>query len=98
MILHLKTSTALALTTLLGLPASDQSPELRTDDLPGMSIHRSADQMHRADAVELALAPMTGVQGWYLANEQNVPDTVRMTLSGHYTLTPGRIKLRPRRE
>lgn len=161
MILHLKTSAALALTALLGLPASAQSPEFRTDDLPGMSIHRAADQMHRADVVELTLAPMgqpgsrleykvhmqagdvmlyalvasapvvsefhgesdankavmfyreeaatsenygqlvapmTGVQGWYLANEQDLPLTVRLTLSGHYTLTPGRIELRPRME
>jgi len=39
------------------------------------------------------VAPMTGVQGWYLANRQDVPVSVRLTISGYYTATPGLIPI-----
>ncbi|HSJ78980.1 MAG TPA: hypothetical protein VK913_09640 [Erythrobacter sp.] len=152
-------AVALAATTLVALPASAQSPEFRTDDLPGMTIHSATEVAHRSDTVELTLAPrgqtgsrleykvhmaagdvllyslatsaplvaefhgesdankavmfyreepaateshghlvapMTGVHGWYISNEQDVPVAVRLTLAGHYEMTPGLIELRPR--
>ena len=39
------------------------------------------------------VAPMTGVHGWYLANRGDVPVTIRLTLSGYYTVTPGLIPI-----
>lgn len=38
------------------------------------------------------VAPMTGVHGWYLANEQETPVSIRITLSGYYALEPGLIE------
>lgn len=38
------------------------------------------------------IAPMTGVHGWYLANEQETPVSIRLTLNGYYTLEPGLIE------
>lgn len=38
------------------------------------------------------VAPMTGVHGWYLANEQETAVSVRLTLSGYYELEPGLIE------
>lgn len=38
-------------------------------------------------------APMTGVHGWYLSNEQAVPVTVRLQISGYYKLEPGLIPI-----
>lgn len=132
------------------------SPEFRSDDLPGATIHRAAETAFRTDTIELPLAakgqphsrleykvhmeagaallytlvasspvvsefhgegdsnkavmfyreekategsngqfvaPMKGVHGWYLSNEQPVPVTVRLTISGYYKLEPGLIKI-----
>ncbi|MCL6250693.1 hypothetical protein M3P36_06490 [Altererythrobacter sp. KTW20L] len=50
-------AAALAAATLVAVPAAAQSPEFRTDDLPGATIHRATAQPHRTDTVELTLAP-----------------------------------------
>lgn len=39
------------------------------------------------------VAPMTGVHGWYLANRNDEPVTIRLTISGYYTLEPGLIPI-----
>lgn len=135
---------------------SAASPEFRSDDIPGATIHRASDGTYRTEVIELPLAakgqpnsrleykvhmkagdvllyglsagtpvisefhgegdankavmfyreetaatdshgqfvaPMTGVHGWYLSNEQAVPVTVRLTISGYYQPTPGLIKI-----
>jgi hypothetical protein len=137
-------------------PLAAASPELRSDDLPGSTIHRSVERAFRTDVIELPLAakgqpgsrleykvhmkdgaillyslaagtpvvaefhgesdankavmfyreenaaqqshgqfvaPMTGVHGWYLSNEQPVAVTVRLTISGYYELAPGLIPI-----
>jgi len=38
-------------------------------------------------------APMTGVHGWYFANRNDVPVTIRLTISGYYAVTPGLIPI-----
>ena len=38
------------------------------------------------------VAPMTGAHGWYLANTNDTPITVRLQISGYYTVEPGLIK------
>lgn len=141
---------------MLAQPASAQSPEFRSDDLPGATIHRAAEHMYRSDTIDLTLAPasqpgsrleykvhmkagdallyaiaasgpvvsefhgesdangavmfyreedatnesygqfvapMEGVHGWYLANRQETPVSVRLTISGYYSLTPGLITI-----
>ena len=141
---------------LLAAPLVAASPELRSDDVPGATIHRATELAHRSDVIELQLAakgqpnsrleykvhmqagsallyslaasdpvisefhgesdankavmfyreetaakdshgqfvaPMKGVHGWYLSNEQPVPVTVRLTISGYYELTPGLIPI-----
>src|SRR5690606_18163625 len=62
MFLRLKIATALALAAMAGPQAFAQSPEFRTSDLPGMTIHRSTPEMHRSETIELTLAP-TGQPG-----------------------------------
>ena len=67
----------------------------------GESDANKAVIFYREDAAATAsyghlVAPMTGIQGWYLANTGDVPVAVRLTLSGQYTVTPGVIELRPR--
>jgi hypothetical protein len=151
-----KPALVIAALALAASPIAAASPEFRSDDLPGMTIHRAADQAYRTDIIELELAPagepgsrleykvhmqagdallyalagsepviaefhgesdankavmfyreeastaesfgqfvapMTGVHGWYLANEQAVPVAVRLTISGRYELTPGLITI-----
>lgn len=39
------------------------------------------------------VAPMTGVHGWYFSNENAVPVTVRLRISGHYKIEPGLIRI-----
>lgn len=38
------------------------------------------------------VSPMGGAHGWYLANTHDTPITVRLQLSGYYTVEPGLIK------
>jgi hypothetical protein len=138
------------------VPLGAASPEFRSDDLPGATIHRANERAYRTETIELPLAakgqpgsrleykvhmkagaallytlaasdpvvaefhgeadankavmfyreekaakdshgqfvaPMQGVHGWYLSNEQPVPVTVRLTISGYYELTPGLIPI-----
>ena len=39
------------------------------------------------------VAPMTGMHGWYLANPNDKPVTVRLRLSGYYRTSPGLLKI-----
>lgn len=39
------------------------------------------------------VAPMTGVHGWYFSNENTVPVTIRLQISGHYKVEPGLIQI-----
>ena len=38
------------------------------------------------------VSPMTGAHGWYLANENDTPVTVRLHLAGYYEVEPGLIR------
>lgn len=156
MFVPFKPCLALAALGVAASPLAAQSPEFRSSDLPGTMVHSSAEQAHRSDSIELALAPagqpgsrleykvhmqagdvllyalsasepvvsefhgesdankavmfyreepataqsfgqfvapMSGVHGWYLANQQETPVAVRLTISGYYTLTPGLITI-----
>jgi hypothetical protein len=156
MIVPSKPCLALIALVFAASPLAAASPEFRSDDLPGATIHRAADQVHRSDTIELTLAPatqsgsrleykvhmeagnvllyalaasdavvsefhgesdankavmfyreepataesygqfvapMTGVHGWYLANQSSAPVAIRLTISGYYTPTPGLITI-----
>lgn len=63
----------------------------------GQSDANDAVMFYREDSATAEsygqfVAPMTGVHGWYLANEQDTPVSIRLTLSGYYELEPGLIE------
>ena len=56
-ITRLTLTSVLACAALAALPASAQSPEFRSSDLPHTNIHREADTIFASDTVEITLAP-----------------------------------------
>jgi len=63
----------------------------------GESHANKAVMFYREDKATTAthgqfISPMTGAHGWYLANTNDTPVTVRLQLSGYYTIEPGLIK------
>ena len=87
---HMKAGDAL----LYALAASDPV----VSEFHGESDSNKAVMFYREEAAAMEsygqfVAPMSGIHGWYLANQQTVPVSVRLTISGYYTLTPGLITI-----
>lgn len=64
----------------------------------GESKMNSAVMFYREDKATTAthgqfISPMEGAHGWYIANVSAAPVTIRLKLSGYYTLEPGLIPI-----
>jgi hypothetical protein len=61
-----------------------------TEPPPGqrgdVTFYRKATGLKESGAM---IAPFTGIHGWYLQNQSEIPVTVRLRIAGFYELVPG---------